>query len=798
MSPMSSASPVPPVLPMSPPMPVAPDTTREGGRRESSGSNGSNGMIGTSGLIGSSVIRPDAVDKARGDFAFSSDLWAEGMLWGKVLRSPHPSARILSIDTARAQQMPGVMAVLTWADLPGDQVFGLDAKDQPVFAHDVVRYAGEPIAAVAATHPELARQAVDAIVVDFEPAIPLVDPDEALSAPATHEAGNVFRHITLRHGDIKAEGDVVVEGTYEVGMQDQAFMGPESGLAIPSSDGSVDLYISTQWLHVDRDQVAACLGLPPELVRLHLAGVGGAFGAREDITIQVQLCLLALRTRRPVKMVFSRAESFLGHVHRHPARMWYRHHARRDGTLVKVEARIVLDGGAYMSSSAAVIANATCFAAGPYRVPSAAVDGFAVRTNNPPCGAMRGFGAVQVCFAYESQMDRLADALQMDPIELRLKNAICSTDRLITGQVVGGTAPVAEVIRAAAEAPLPEPASGDLLELPGGAGRCAEYDKVVRGTGFAVGFKNLLYSEGFDDFSTARCRLDGDMATITCAAAEVGQGFVTLARQVATETLGVTKVRISSGDTNEIGSAGSTSASRQSWMSGGAVLEACKAVADRVLSMAADTLQVRPETLRLSVGYVVSGDGIPLISLNDLTRGKPVEESVVFHHKPTDPLDSDGQGNAHVSFAFVAHKAVVDVDVELGLVRVVQLSTAQDVGKVLNPLQLLGQIEGGTLQGVGLAVMEELLVADGIVQNPSFTDYLIPTTLDAPDIVVTRLVEEPDPLAPFGAKGAGEMPAISSTPAVVSAIRNATGLALSRVPVRPQDIAFGYAKSDSA
>ena len=275
MSPMSSASPVPPVLPMSPPMPVAPDTTREGGRRESSGSNGSNGMIGTSGLIGSSVIRPDAVDKARGDFAFSSDLWAEGMLWGKVLRSPHPSARILSIDTARAQQMPGVMAVLTWADLPGDQVFGLDAKDQPVFAHDVVRYAGEPIAAVAATHPELARQAVDAIVVDFEPAIPLVDPDEALSAPATHEAGNVFRHITLRHGDIKAEGDVVVEGTYEVGMQDQAFMGPESGLAIPSSDGSVDLYISTQWLHVDRDQVAACLGLPPELVRLHLAGVGG-------------------------------------------------------------------------------------------------------------------------------------------------------------------------------------------------------------------------------------------------------------------------------------------------------------------------------------------------------------------------------------------------------------------------------------------------------------------------------------------------------------------------------------------
>ena len=343
--------------------------------------------------IGESVQRPDAIPKVTGDFAFSSDLRHDRMLWGGTLRSPHPSARISSIGVGPALAVTGVYAVLTHVDVPGTATFGLEHLDQPVLAGEVVRYEGEPVAIVAGDHPDTVRRALAAIQVGYEVTEPLVDPSRAETATPIHPDGNVIRRIHLRHGDQSAadrDGRVSVEGTYEVGMQDQAFLGPESGLAVPAADGGVDLFIATQWLHVDRDQVADCLGMDPDLVRLTLAGVGGAFGAREDLSLHVHLCMLAMHTGRPVKMVYSRHESFYGHVHRHPARMWYRHHAEPDGTLVRVEARLLLDGGAYASSSGAVIANATCFAAGPYRVPSADIDGVVVRTNNPPCGGHAG------------------------------------------------------------------------------------------------------------------------------------------------------------------------------------------------------------------------------------------------------------------------------------------------------------------------------------------------------------------------------------------------------------------------
>jgi CO/xanthine dehydrogenase Mo-binding subunit len=620
-----------------------------------------------------------------------------------------------------------------------------------------VRFTGEAVAALAADHPDTARRAAQAIVVDYEPLEPLIDAEEAITAPPIHPAGNIFRQLVIRHGDTSAEGEVVVEATYEVGMQDQAFMGPESGLAIPDDDGGVDLHMSTQWLHVDRDQVAACLGLPTEKVRLTLAGVGGAFGAREDVSMQVHICLLALHTRRPVKMVFTREESFLGHVHRHPARMHYRHHATRDGRLVKVEARIVLDGGAYASTSGPVLVNACCFAAGPYVVPNALIEGWAVRTNNPPCGAMRGFGAVQACFAHESQMDLLAAELGMDPVELRLRNVMKSGDRIPTGQVVSGAAPVEELIRTCAAVPLPplDP-SPAVMSMPGGSGRTADPARVRRGVGFAVGFKNLMYSAGFDDYSTARVRLEDGVATVTCAAAEVGQGFVTLAQQIVREVLAVDEVVVAPAETVTIGSAGSTSASRQTWMSGGAVERAALAVRARV----------------------------------DAGEAGPIEETYEHHHPPTFPLDESGQGVAHVSYVFAAHRAVVDVDLDLGLVRVVEIATSQDVGRVLNPLQVTGQIEGGIAQGVGLAVMEEIVLDRGLVRNASFTDYLIPTALDMPEVTIAALVEEPEPGAPFGAKGVGEPPTISSSAAVAAAVRDATGLALPRIPIRPQDIAL--------
>ncbi len=744
------------------------------------------------GGVGESVIRHDAVPKVRGEFAFSNDYQADGMLYGATLRSPHASARILSINVAPALAIIGVSAVLTAADVPGRMEYGLEHPDQPVFASEIVRFHGEPIAIVAADHPDRARQACAAIVVEYEIFEPVTDPEIALVGEPLHPNGNVFKHMWIRRGDQTLVGEVTVEGTYEVGMQDQAFLGPEAALAVPDEDGGVTLHVATQFLHVDRDQTAAALNLSHEKVRLVLAGVGGAFGAREDVSLQIHTCLLALRTGRPVKMQYSREESFFGHVHRHPAKMWYRHHASRDGTLVRVEARLVLDGGAYASTSAAVLTNAVCFSCGPYKVPSATIEGLAVRTNNPTCGAMRGFGAVQACFAHEAQMDKLALALGMDPIDLRLHNALAPGDSLITGQVLTGATPVAEVIRTCAAAVSGEPslsAGGDMMARPGGAGRTADERHIRRGTGFAVSIKNLMFSDGFDDYSVGRCTIDSGVVIVKSACAEVGQGFVTLAAQIARSVLGVEHVIVDQADTT-IGSAGSTSASRQTWMSGGAIELACRAVlADILADVAADN-GVSASVLTHADGRVRSLNGDVDVAMIDHIATRQYEREVSHHHQPTDVLDENGQGNGHVSFAFAAHCAVVDVDRELGLVRVVNITTSQDVGKIMNPLQALGQIEGGIAQGVGLAVMEEIIVERGRVRNPSFTDYLIPTALDMPTVTIAALIEEPEPGAPFGAKGIGEPPTISSTAAVVAAIRNATGLELPRTPVRPQDIAL--------
>jgi xanthine dehydrogenase D subunit len=746
--------------------------------------------------VGTTPIRPDGPPKVQGRFAFSSDLHLSGMLWGTTLRSPYPHARIRALDVTPALALPGVVCVLTAEDLPGTPTYGLISADQPVLASDVVRYVGEAIAVVAADHPDIARAAVRAIVVDYEPLRLLTDPAEALdpAIPPIHPDGNVVRRVEIRHGDVSAAGEVVVEGTYEVGTQDQAFLGPESGLAVPDDHGGVDLWIATQWLHEDRDQVAACLALAPEDVRLHLGGVGGAFGAREDLSLQVHACLLALRTGRPVKMSYPREESFVGHVHRHPARLRYRHHATTDGQLVKVEAEVLLDGGAYASSSAAVVSNAARFAAGPYRVPNAVIDATVVRTNNPPCGAMRGFGAVQVCFAHEAQMDRLAARLGLDPIELRLQNALAPGDVLPSGQRITGTAPVAECIRAAAAHPLPPAAGDQWLELPGGVGRTADPGRVRRGVGFAVGYKNLLYSEGFDDHSEARVHLQDGVATITCAVAEVGQGFVTLAGQLARTALGCDDALLVPADTVASGSAGSSSASRQTWMSGGAVLRACQLVADKVRVAYAQQLGVPAGALRVTddgrivgvAGVDPAAGGIDVL-VAEAAGSEVFEATTVHRHRPTVPLDRWGQGDADVSFAFAAHRAVVDVDIDLGLVRVVQIATGQDVGRVLHPTQVVGQIEGGIAQGLGLAVMEELVVENGVIRNPSFTDYLIPTVADAPDVLAT-CIEQPEPGAPFGAKGVGEPPTISSTAAIAAAIRAASGVDVTRVPVHPWDL----------
>jgi CO/xanthine dehydrogenase Mo-binding subunit len=422
--------------------------------------------------------------------------------------------------------------------------------------------------------------------------------------------------------------------------------------------------------------------------------------------------------------------------------------------------RILLDGGAYASSSTAVTSNAASFAVGPYRVDNALIESTSVYTNNPPCGAMRGFGAVQTCFAAESQMDRLAETLGIDPIELRLLNALEPGDRLPTGQTITGSLPVREVIRRAAAISVPDPEElpRDPIRLPGGAGNTTRGEGVRRGVGFAAGFKNICYSEGFDDSCAARVVLrTNGTAEVHCAAAEVGQGVSNVIIQVARTELGTDDVALAPHTTASVGSSGSASASRMTWMAAGAVRDACRAALE--------------ERERLGGGEV------------DVER--------VYRHPRTTPLDPEtGQvtgERAHVALAVAAMRAAVEVDVELGLTRVVWIGTAQDVGTAINPQAVYGQIEGGTAQGLGLALMEEIQTREGRIVNASFTDYLIPTTLDMPP-VVAELIEDPEPDAPYGAKGVGEPPTVVSTAAIVSALRDATGRSLTCVPVRPDDI----------
>jgi xanthine dehydrogenase D subunit len=748
------------------------------------------------GGIGESPTRPDGALKVRGEFAYSSDLWVDDMLWGATLRSPHPHARIRSIDIAAALKVPGIHAVLTHEDVPGDNIYGLKIVDQPVLAADVVRYQGEPVALVAADHPETARRALERIDVDYEVLEPVTDPERAArdeSLPKLHPGGNIVRYQPILKGDPDARADVVVSDVYTVGMQDQAFLGPESGLALPAEDGGVDLYLATQDLHSDRKQTARALGLPPEKVRMTMSGIGGAFGGREDLSIQVHVCMLALHTGKPVKMVYNREESFYGHVHRHPAKMYYEHGATRDGKLVYIKAKLYFDGGAYASKTPVVVSNGTTLGVGPYEVPNVKIEGWGLYTNNPPCGAMRGLGAVQPTFAYESQMDRLAAALDMDPVDLRTRNAISQGGTTPTGQVLDYPAPVAELLERVRRLPLPEQADGvDIRNMPGGVSNTTHGEGVVRGVGYGVTIKNICYSEGADDYSTARVRLEvigGEpLATVHTAAAEVGQGLVTVQQQIARSELGVERVNIHPNDTS-VGAAGSSSASRQTYITGGAVKTACEAVREAVLRRVAQRHREDSTHLSLSGGKVVSTVTGLIADLVEILGEDVIEETREYHHRRTFALDEElgSSERVHVQHGFSAHRAVVDVDIELGLVKVVRLDCAQDVGKAMNPDAVIGQIQGGSAQGLGLAVMEEIKVTDGGIRNPSFTDYLIPTILDMPPMHIDVL-ERGDPNSPYGARGVGEPPTISATPAIVAAIRAATGRALTHTPVAPEHI----------
>jgi CO/xanthine dehydrogenase Mo-binding subunit len=747
-------------------------------------------------LVGRPVPRHDARDKVMAATAYAGDWAMPGMLHGVVVRSPHAAARIVRLDTAAAAAMPGVAAVLTARDVPRNAL----ATDVPgqttavgplratlhVLADGRVRHQGEPVALVAAETLEQARAAAEAVAVEYEPVPGVFSPAEALApgAPPVHDAGNLLAHWRVARGDAAAalaRADVVVEGEYTTQMVDAAYLEPESGVAWIDSDGVVTIRLSTQVIEHFRD-VAEVLDLPQNRVRVIGTYVGGGFGGKEDVTVEVYLGLLALRTGRPVKMVWTRQESLLGRAKRHPYRLRYRTGALRSGEVIAQQIDLLGDSGAYAYLSALVLLYSTVTAAGPYRVPDVEVEARVAYTNNPPTSAMRGFGAMQVVFGYESQMDRVARALGLDPVEVRRINALRRGDVLPVGQVVETRVALPELAeRAWAALGPPTPPRAPHVRV---------------GRGLACNLQPYGRIVWLHDWSSAWVgfEMDGSLV-VRCGCPDVGGGQASSLCQIAAEVLGVPlgRVSIHISDSALTPLSGTTTASRQLYMSGNATLKAARELRAQILSVAAPLLGAAPEALDLADGAVHGPHGrslaLPEVLRHCARAGVARSHLAVYHAPAGEPVDlTRGSGKVFPDYTFGAHAAEVEVDTETGAVRVLRFAAAHDVGRAINPQSVEGQIQGGAVQGLGYGLMEEVLVEQGINLTTSFAAYLIPGALDVPDVEAIVL-ESGEGLGPFNARGIGEPPIGPPAAAVANAIADATGARLTRLPLTGERVA---------
>ena len=721
--------------------------------------------------VGKSVPRLDALSKVTGTAVYARDLSAPGMLHMKLVFAGRPHARIVGLDTAQALASPGVHAVFTACDVPHN-LYGLMIADQPVFCSDVVRFVGDRVAAVVAETPEQAAAAAALVVVRYEDLPVLADPDQALlpGAPVLHaeHPDNVLRTIRLRRGDphaAMASADVVVERTYYTSYQEHAFMEPEAGLGYIDKEGRVTVHGAGQNTHDDQRQIAEALGQPLEQVRIIYGPIGGAFGGREDISVQLVLALAAWRLRRPVKIEWTRSESITAHHKRHPIWLHYKWGARRDGKLVAAEMDIVSDAGAYASTSTSVLDNFLFAATGPYNIPNVRIDGQAVYTNNISTGALRGFGAPQAAFASELQMAHLAETLGIDPITIRLRNCLHDNDLLATQSPVPGGVSVAELLEICArEAGAVETATG--WQLPDVRQVDSLSRSKKRGLGLAISMKNAGFSFGFPEGSTARVVLYGDAvierAEVHTAAAEVGQGTHSALAQLAAERLDIPIERVSvvASDTANIGDAGPASASRLTFFAGNAVVTAT----DMALA------RWREED-------------------------RPAVAEYRYEAPPTTPFDPEtGASVNSITFSYAAQAVEVEVDTDTGLVRLERVIAAQDPGRAVNPQQVRGQIEGAVVQAQGWTVMENFVTEGGRILTDRLSTYLIPTIRDIPSSVETHLIEKPDPEGPLGVRGVGEAPFGPLAPAIVCAVHDATGVWFDRLPLTPEAVWQGLHK----
>lgn len=758
-------------------------------------------------VVGRSLPRPDAWEKVRGRPIFAADFSVAGMLHARIVRSPYASARIARIDVAAAAARPGVVAVLTHADVPRNEMrmelpgrmaeatAGAVLATQPVLAHDRVRFQGEPVVALAAETPEAAAAAAELVRVEYEPLPGIYDPVAALDpgAPHVHPGGNVLRRWHLRKGDATAgfrRADVVVEHTYRTPFVDHAYMETETGVGWVDAEGVLTLRVSTQVLEHYRD-VADVLDLPHSRVRLEGAYLGGGFGGKEDVTVECLLGLLVWKTRRPVSLVFSREESFIGHGKRHPYVLRYRTGATRAGELTALEAELISDSGAYAALSPWVLFYSLVTATGPYRVPHVKVDAVTVYTNNPVASAYRTFGSIQTCIAYESQMDALAAALSMDPLELRERNFLRKGDSIATGQVLESEPMLAETMRAAWDALGPAAAVG--------AG------PVRTARGLAASFTPYGRMCWTHDSASAWVGMEVDgAAVVRCAAPDVGGGQTASLCQITAEVLGLPPEHVVAvgRDSHFTPRAGTTTATRQLLMSGNAVLAAAREVRRHLADQAAALLEAAPGDIDLADGRAfVRGAPDRAIGFAALVRaataaGRPVQALEKYDAPFAPTIDpTTGQGKPFNDYTFGTQAVEVEVDGETGRSRVTRLVACYDVGKAINPQSVEGQIEGGAIQGLGHAMLEEVVLDEGISKNPHLLDYKIPTTLDAPP-VVTVLLESGAGLGPFGAKGIGE-PAMTPTPAaLMNAVSRATGARMTDLPLTAERV-LGALRSPS-
>lgn len=732
--------------------------------------------------VGKSVRRIDAAGKVTGKTLYPGDINRPDQAYMKILFAGRAHARITRIDTTRAEKKPGVIAVFTAKDVPVNE-YGLGIYDQPVLCGpgsnkpyaDRVRFVGDQVALVVAETERQAAEALKAIEVEYED-LPLVtDPRQAMREDAfllhPDRGSNVLTHYRIRKGDTEAamaRADVVVEGRYFTPAQEHAYLQPEAGIAYYDEEGRITVEVAGQWTHKDQEQIAHALNLPVERIRVIYPAIGGAFGGREDMSVQIVLALAVYRLKerginRPVKIIWSREESIVGHHKRHPYEIVTRWGATKDGKVIAAEVEVIADGGAYAYTSPKVLGNATLMCTGPYEIENVKVDSYAVYTNNIPGGAFRGFGGPQGAFAAESQMNKLAEKLGLDPVEIRMRNVLREGSLLSVGTPLPPGVSMPEVIEACAKASgwkktekgwTREPVRSDDPRKP----------YLRRGIGFACGFKNVGFSFGAPEQCTATIELHGnaqiERAVVYHAGADVGQGAHTAFAQMAADALNIPleKIQMVVSDTATTGPSGSASASRMTFMAGNAIRGAAQ-----------EALKKWYED-----------------------EERPARATYVYRAPKTTPYDPQtGKSEPNFAYGYVAESAEVEVDIETGEVRLVRVICADDVGRAVNPQQVQGQVEGAVVQAAGYALMENFVQVKGQPLTRGLSTYLIPTVLDIPDQVESLILEYPDPVGPYGARGMGEMPYIPLAPAVIAAVKDATGVWFNEFPLIPERVLNG-------